>query len=59
MWRFTNLWGEEPEKVREYLKREWKDNVSTRDVDPNNKENLRKEANQILRVSHIRMMPLK
>lgn len=58
MWRFNNLWGEEVEEVREYLKREWKKKMNTKDVDPCNKECLRLEANQILRVYYLNVIML-
>ena len=54
MWRFTDLWGDEAEEVREYLKREWEENedVDTINVDIT-KANLRQEAREILRVSKL------
>ena len=52
MWRFSDNWGDEVEAVREYLKREWiheSRRVFTK-VDIREKENLEKEADQILTV---------
>ena len=54
MWHFTDLWGDEAEEVREYLKREWKEDedVHTRDVDARRIEYLRTEADDILKVNY-------
>lgn len=50
MWHFTDLWADEAEAVREYLKEEWMECVHYEKVDTRKKENLRKEANQIITV---------
>ena len=52
MWRFTNLWGDEAEEVRKYLKKEWEENVVTIDVEIT-RANLKQEAREILRVSKL------
>ena len=53
MWPYGRLWGDREERkaVRDYLKKVWKENITTWPVEEDTVETTRREKNSILNVS--------